>query len=52
MSHTHKLSDYRDPRRKIEKGTESTFEEIIAENFANFGNITDTQVEETKFQAR
>ena len=39
---------FRGPRRKIEKGPEKIFEEIIAENFPNMGKEIVNQVQEAQ----
>ena len=39
---------YRGPRRRREKGSEKTFEEIIIENFLNMGKEIATQVQEAQ----
>lgn len=38
---------YGNPRRRSEKGTESLFKELMAENFPNLGKEMDFQVQET-----
>ena len=44
----HRLSNYRSPRIRREKGPEKIFEEIIAENFPNMGKETVTEVQEAQ----
>ena len=44
----HRLSNYRSPRIRREKGPEKIFEEIIAENFPNMGKEITNQVQEAQ----